>query len=263
MRATAGIRFNGASVIDVLGTDTPRFDYNPANAEFKGLLIEPSATNNLARARAISTSPWSVVSATITGGQSGPLGDANSFLVAGVAGNRTDQTITATPNVANTASMYFKAGTLSTPRLRLDNGGPVWEVVFDLVAMTGSNAGTGTATNIMVVPAANGGFRCSFQYTPTTATSIFRAYPNGTGNVIMDGAQHEAGTVASSLIVTGASAGTRAADVLTLTLPYVLNNVTFTFDDGSTQTISGVSSPYVVPTNLNRPWIKSINVVSA
>lgn len=76
-----------------------------------------------------------------------------------------------------------------------------------------------------------------------------------------DGVQFEAAAAATSRIVTAGAAATRAADSLTLSLASGEHSLTFTFDDGSTQVISGASGSYSVPTNLNRSWIKNVKAV--
>lgn len=70
--------------------------------------------------------------------------------------------------------------------------------------------------------------------------------------------QLEQAVTPSSPIVTSGSAVTRADDALTLKdqASGVSYGVSFTFDDGSTQTITGLSGDYAVPTTLNRRLVK-------
>lgn len=63
--------------------------------------------------------------------------------------------------------------------------------------------------------------------------------------------------VPSSPILTSDGAETRAADALTLILPAGTHDLTFTFDDGSTQETTGISGNYLVPT-LNRSTLRSV-----
>jgi len=62
----------------------------------------------------------------------------------------------------------------------------------------------------------------------------------------------------SSYIPTAASTATRAADACSFTIPSGVSSLRYTFDDLSTQTVSVSPGAYVVPTNLNRPIIRSI-----
>ena len=62
----------------------------------------------------------------------------------------------------------------------------------------------------------------------------------------------------TSPIATVASSATRAADAVSMTLPAGVGNVDFTFDDNSTQTVAGASGSFSIPTNLNRPYLKSL-----
>ncbi|WP_182085194.1 hypothetical protein [Aureimonas sp. ME7] len=57
------------------------------------------------------------------------------------------------------------------------------------------------------------------------------------------------------------SAATRAADQVALTLPSGAHDLTFTFDDASTQTVQNVSGSYAIPTNLNRAVIAKLSGV--
>ncbi len=101
-----------------------------------------------------------------------------------------------------------------------------------------------------------------FGFTNATLAQTFTG--NGADSVLVWGAQLETGTRATSPIETTTAAATRAADVLTLNWGLLgvgdgTITVRYTFDDNSTQdvatTISGGTS--IVPTNLNRPHIKS------
>jgi len=72
----------------------------------------------------------------------------------------------------------------------------------------------------------------------------------------------ELGTTGTSpIIVAGTPGITREADALVLKLPNTgTHDLTFTFDDGSTQIISDVAGgDYAVPTNLNRPRVKTVD----
>jgi hypothetical protein len=67
-------------------------------------------------------------------------------------------------------------------------------------------------------------------------------------------------TLANSYIqnpsVTGVAAST--ADVVSFTIPSGVSQLIYTFDDNSTQTVGATPGAYTIPTNLNRPWIKTI-----
>lgn len=87
---------------------------------------------------------------------------------------------------------------------------------------------------------------------------------SGTFRMAVAAPQFELGTVATSPIDTSGTTATRAADALTLFPPAGTYDITVTFDDDSTQVLTGqtvTGSGWQVPTNLNRPYIKSIGAV--
>jgi uncharacterized protein (TIGR02217 family) len=103
-----------------------------------------------------------------------------------------------------------------------------------------------------------------FRFGFSNATLSQSFIGNGTDSVLIWGAQLESGLSATTPIATTSTPATRAADILTLNWGLLgvgdgTITVRYTFDDNSTQdvatTISGGTS--VVPTNLNRPRIKS------
>lgn len=87
--------------------------------------------------------------------------------------------------------------------------------------------------------------------------------PNYNGDinryVIVATDQVEQSTKPTSLMRTNGSSFTRAADDLSFTIPTGVDKLKYTFDDDTTQNVTGLSSgAYTVPTNLNRSIIKKI-----
>jgi hypothetical protein len=64
---------------------------------------------------------------------------------------------------------------------------------------------------------------------------------------------------ATSPIITSGTQVERPADALSIVLPPGSHNLTFVFDNGTSQTITGLTGTYTVPTNLNRAYIARIN----
>jgi hypothetical protein len=149
---------------------------------------------------------------------------------------------------------------------------------FDLETGTvGNNNGIGDSG---IEDLGGGVYRCwaTFTATATTTGSMLLCFTNntdaatripsyagnGTDYFLAGGVQVEVGNSPSSYIrCTTTTAVTRAVDNAQITLPYISNDVNFTFDDNTTQTITGVSSPYVIPTNLNRRRIYKMVVTEA
>lgn len=98
-----------------------------------------------------------------------------------------------------------------------------------------------------------------------TYTPAYVGVPNG---IYVWGAQLEAIAAPTSLptsyIPSTSGAATRAADSITIQRTGI-GRVVFTFDDDSTQTVSGINTglQYTIPTNLNRPLIKRMTGYAA
>jgi hypothetical protein len=86
-----------------------------------------------------------------------------------------------------------------------------------------------------------------------------RVYGQNSGdNVYIWQGDAELGTVApTSTIITTTASATRSADSIVIQYTGIVRMI-FTFDDNSTQTITGINpaTNYTIPTNLNRPLIK-------
>ncbi|ADZ72404.1 phage head spike fiber domain-containing protein [Polymorphum gilvum] len=90
---------------------------------------------------------------------------------------------------------------------------------------------------------------------------LFGDESNENVNIDVFGPQCEPGNKATSYIPTTGSSATRAADALTLAVEDGTYDVTVTFDDDSTQTLSVIvvdGGGWGVPTDLDRPHIKTI-----
>ncbi len=74
------------------------------------------------------------------------------------------------------------------------------------------------------------------------------------------GLQLEHGSAVTPYFRTNADNKSRAADALSFTIPAGVSTLRYTFDDDSTQDVSVSPGAYTVPTNLNRPRIKTIAV---
>ena len=59
-RASVGTYVDRAGIIQTAGAGVPRFDYDPVNGEFLGLLLEPSIENRM-KGTGVSTQGWAVL----------------------------------------------------------------------------------------------------------------------------------------------------------------------------------------------------------
>ena len=202
----------------------PRFDYSPTNiGEPRGLLIEGSSINPILYSQDFSQATWSKSNATVTAPTTAPDGTTTAYLLTSTtAGGIISQTHAATGNATSTYSIYVKQGTAAYCDL----------YIYDAVAgATRLNVRFTFATKVFTVTAGsnavyqeltNGWFRISAICTALSTTNNIISYLY-VGFAVAGttyygwGAQLEAGSGASSYIVTGASQVTRNADQCELT----------------------------------------------
>lgn len=249
-RASTASYFDSAGELQAAAIDTPRFDYDPVTLAARGLLIEPAGGNLLAYSQDFDNPFWSLASVVVTPNATlAPDGSMTADLL--------------TPGATN--GLVYRGESLSAGEtytfsvwLRSATGG---NVAMQL-AYNGSGASPNPKTqNITVTPAwqrfelpmtsADGG----------TANVILGGYDGpwqAGGNVYAWGAQLEASVLATSYMPTSGGLGVRAADELSFTIPAGVNALRYTFDDGSAQSVTVSPGAYTVPTNLDRPHLKSI-----
>jgi hypothetical protein len=224
-----------ASTKNVLGSagtyvsvanNVPAFEFN-ADGSYRGLLVEPGATNLALQSQAFNEANWSKINSSVSANsQVAPDGATTAdTLIEDNTSNVHALAVAFTVTVqAYTFSVFAKAGTRSW--MFLQNSTDTQRVWFDL-----SNGVVGTQTgatgSIQSLP--NGWYRCSITLTPASAASktfaINASTGNGTISYLGDGtsgifiwqAQMETGSVATSPIVTTGSTASRVADVVSLT----------------------------------------------
>jgi len=226
-RGTGATRVNASGFIEVVGTTTPRFDYDPVTLAPRGLLIEEARTNLFTYSDDFTNAAWFKVAATVTANvTTSPDGTVNADKLAEDA--TTDvhsiyQTYSQTSGVTYTFSFYAKAAERTWVRTR----GAVGVNYFNLANGTLGNLAAGATASI--TPAGSGWYRCAVTLTaPTTGLANNQIAPttgNGVDNfagtagsgVFIYGAQQEVGAFATSYIPTVASTVSRSADVATMT----------------------------------------------
>ena len=279
-RASTGWYFDNAGVLQSASTNVPRYNYNPNTLAYEGLLTEPARTNgirNNTMVGAVAGSPgtlptnWrssnfaeSGMTYTIVGAGSDnginyiELKVSGTVAVAGfydlvrydVAG-----AIAAANSQVWNQSIYLKlvGGSLSG----LNGGGPR----LGLYAYNGGGAFITTIAGSYYQPSSSWQRATgSFTLSDATVASIIPIITiNVTIGAIIDFTvrvglpQLEQGSGASSPIKTTSAAVTRAADVLTMTLP----NGTYNFDITNLSGVTNVTNEvvsgetYAVPTSLS------------
>lgn len=268
-RSTVGYAETGAGIWEEFAIDAPRITD-------RGLLIEPAATD--LSLNPVEGSSWIGAQATAADDGDGPyLGVfSDPQIVTSTAttlNTRVRSTSGGTPVVASTQyalTFWVKAGSTSiagffgtvsagTSRLTIDleNG-------YSVVSSTNSRGDMTFVSGRFVA----GVHEIKVLWTPSaTAGADIGAGP-GAGvsgdTLIVAGFRMEAGSIHYSPSGPGAgSPVTRSADTITIALPSGTHDLTFTFDDGSTQVVTGQSGMPAIPTNLNRRIVRSVKAVAA
>ncbi|BCA57678.1 DUF2460 domain-containing protein [Sphingomonas sp. HMP6] len=259
--------YNSSGALVAAGTNVARFDYNPYTLAYRGLLLEPAATNAALYSDDFSNAAYTfnLMTGTATGIRETT---ASGF-------HEVRQTFSY--GAVSCMSVVAKLASGSPTRyLLLNTPGGAGSAIYDLAAGTTVIFGT-NVTGAVAERVSATEFRCSMIYTNSASTGPFAlgSTTNNNNNSShtgvttagfdLKGFQFEAGSKPTSRIPTTSAAATRPADVLTLDwssfgVPNGTITARYTFDDGSTQDVvtviaGGVS---VVPTNLNRPWITGV-----
>jgi len=228
---------SGGTIISY-ATDEPAFEFN-ADGSYKGLLVEPAATNICLQSEDINTT-WNSLNATPTQStEETPDGDTTNKYIKLVDDGNTGtgqvfvyQSITVSGGTKYTASVFLKKDGLNWALLQADATGSAGNTnpnqYFDL---DNGVLGTGNAgiddSSIEAYP--NGWYRCSITWTQGAGDTSFqfRIFPadanndstvdrDGTSSIFVWGAQVETGPIATSYIPTTTASVTRNADDITL-----------------------------------------------
>jgi hypothetical protein len=235
-RNNAKYVLGSSGTLVAIPADEPAFEFNP-DGSYKGLLVEPAATNLCIQSEDISTS-WNPITATITTNDTtAPDGNATADKLNDDGGGGTatgvsvvQENITVSANTKYTASVFLKADQLSFASVEAQNydGGTDGRQFFGL-----SGAGSlGTASNLndsSITAYPNGWYRCTITWTQGAAdTSVdIRIYVansisdrtvdrDGTSSIFVWGAQLETGPIATSYIPTTTASVTRNKDDISL-----------------------------------------------
>ena len=224
---------SGGTIVPV-ATDEPAIEFN-TDGSFKGLLVEPAATNLCLRSENITTT-WVPINATRTANATTAL-DGNTTAdklgdngATGTGNVTVFQTITVSSSTKYTASVFLKADQLAFARLEAYqyDGANTGEQYFGL----SGDGSLGTASNLddsTITKYPDGWYRCSITFTTganTTfpfaiylANSISSTIVNldGTSSIFVWGAQVEASPIATSYIPTTTASVTRNKDDISLT----------------------------------------------
>lgn len=252
-RASGGTRFNSAGTLETIGSNLPRFDYDPSTLVFRGVLVEEQRTNVAQRSAEMGNAYWnagsnvSVTSDNVVSPDGTSNADTLSVIANGVVTKAMagpGPTVTAT---ACTYSLFIKKLTrTSASYLLLRNSTTATNFtggVFNYATGTISGAGWASAA------VRNGWYRLTYPRTSgITSGDAIRGYlESGAATATAGeswscwGVSIEDGPFATSCIPTTSASATRYADDLTVSS---LASIRFN-PAGGTLYVSGTAPPYL------------------
>ena len=251
VRASTGFAVDAAGVRHPFGLNVPRITD-------LGILIEPATTNRVTLAS--NANPAATTGVTLSGDAAATLtlvDDVAELELAGLAEICTSGKVY---KLDNSAAVAATQATVTT-----NNSYSIGQYV---VSFWVRGSGNGRIRNSAMVPSYSAlpthYERWSFQNAATAVSSSAARVQADVGAILyFILPQFEIGTEPTSPIITAGAIATRAADALTIDLPDGTHDLTFTFDNDSTQSVAGQSGEYAIPTNLNRRTIKSVKAVAA
>jgi hypothetical protein len=231
---------NSSGLVAVVNADIPRFEYDPLTLVSKGLLIEEARTNLVLQSQEIG-SPWTLANLGRTlNTDISPDGTVNADTINGNTNNNVhtlNQSISSSGTLTLSVFAKLKVGskflTIGFSRATTHYATATFDLTNGTVTQT-LIAGYAGAVTAGVVQIVNGYYRVYMTATTDTISQIgigvsntstfvnggrgFDAYVgNTTDNIVIYGAQLEAGDFPTSYIPTTTTSLTRNADVATIT----------------------------------------------
>ena len=230
-RASTKLRIGSNGLYGSVANNVPAFEFN-TDGTYRGLLVEPGATNLLLRSQEFGTT-WGTQGLAVTSNTTvAPDGATTGDTITGDGTQTTvyiEQVITFAGAGTYTLSFFAKAGTHDIIRVNISN------YAGSTSAVTGYDLTNGTTTQASnpITAVGDGWYRIQFTFTinagdlvgsmriflsPSTGTTAWSsAGDSNTKSVVLWQAQLETGSVATSPIVTTAGTASRVADVVSLT----------------------------------------------
>ena len=260
VRATTASYVGSDGLIKTALANEVRFDYTKGSCP--SILVEPQRTNLATYSEQFNNEVWTKLNTTVASNTTNsPSGDLTADALAGngAFGFHLLSFNGTCANGVNTISIFAKKNTNNFIQLIGSSsafGTNVW-ANFDL--NNGVVGSVGSSATSKIENYGNGWYRCTITATATSASSpcfsiglitsatSARAESNTLStSVYLWGAQLEAGANATSYIPTVASTVTRNADVISKTGLSGITSITETFENGTTNVISGSPTSYTM-----------------
>lgn len=230
-RASGATRFNKNRLLEIVGNDVARFDYDPADGAPKGLLIEESRTNLLIQSENFTQASWIKTDITVAKTQTGLSGIANSACLitegsAGTAGLAQGSGTIAAGATCSYSVVIRKNAVNDWIRIACASpGGKGYQAWFNIsTGALGTTGVLGTGVGSASIQDLGQGYYackvtatigeadtvCNSNLYSTTANTVVTRAANAVYTI--SHAQLEIGAFPTSYIPTTASAVTRAAD---------------------------------------------------
>jgi len=223
-RASGATRVNQVGLVETVGVNVPRFDYDPVTKAAKGLLIEESRTNLFLRSEEFDSAAWNKPGSTITANAivapDGILTGDKIVATNTLGGHQLNYTIS--QSGSQTLSVYAKKGEYSHLYLAFFTGSS-FTTWFNLDSGTVGTVESSTTTSITALP--DGWYKCSITRNQSTTVAVIgvsnadnvNSYTgDGVSGIYLWGAQLEVGAFPTSYIPTTSATVTRAADIATI-----------------------------------------------
>ena len=205
--------------------DEPAFEFNP-DGSYKGLLVEPAATNLATYSDDFNSVGWSLLdgnSQVTSDAAVSPDGTTNADKLEASNTSSVQKILRKTYSSSgeNTFSIYAKAAELSYLHIDFSD---IRSAIFDITAGSGSVVSSTGSTYASIEDVGNGWYRCIVTTTLNSTFIDVQLY-NGTtitfsasigDGVYIWGAQLEAGPIATSYIPTSGSTVQRVKDDINL-----------------------------------------------
>lgn len=283
-RASAASYFDSSGTLKSVSSNAERIDYiyNGSTWVLGGLLVEDTDTDQISSS---DISTWFTGSTTtaLTTSILGTSPAANSYSIAQAAGFGRDQVAAPSASIHSLStptywSCYVKANGYNFAGFR-ESGASGAMCMWDL-SSGGSVVGVsgGFFSNQTITSLGGGVFKITTKFTPGSSFSqqmalvVYDTWNTGTswGSYTADGTSGaifaapnitNSDPAVSSFVIPAGSATVRAADSYSFTLNSTATALIITFDDLSTQLISGLTggATYTIPLNLNRQHILYID----